>query len=147
MSLRSLLPVVIIMLVSNLPARGERVIPSYAFGMAYNFKFADALVSTSPDWLPQAEHPPLSARKAIALSDEFVTKLVTVPEDHDLRRDLIEASIVPYGSVFPQKWYWIVRYEWRLRVGGGTGIQPYVDVVVLMDGSVVTPEIKRRGDP
>jgi len=132
----------------GLPARGELVIPSYAFGKVYNFKVTDELVRNSPDWAEESENPPLSARKAIALADKLATKTVKVPSKlskQGLIREMTSACLVPYSDIGPRKWYWAVAYQWRPRVGASSGIKPYLHVVILMDGTVVIPEIEKDG--
>ena len=61
-----------------------------------------------------------------------------VKDSDDYKRWLEDAALTPDHG----KWYWVIRYEARVRRGGSTGQPPYLRLVVLMDGTVIKPVVR-----
>lgn len=109
---------------------------SHAFGKAYYSEISRDALNKSPAWNTEDENPPLSARKAINLSDARFKKLVKDTEDYKWRRE--EAAVVFLGSKFC---YWKITYEAWVTRGGSSGPPITIELFVLMDGTFIEPEV------
>jgi len=104
-------------------------------GKQYLVTVTQRALEKAPVWKDDAENPPLSARKAIRLADQLKSKLA---DDTDKWKwDRETASLVEW---VPGRWYWLVSYEGRPTDGIASGNMPRVQLVVLMDGTVVEPK-------
>ncbi len=115
---------------------------SYAFGKCYIFEITPEMLDKSPSWDEQADNPPLSAGKAIRLATSLKNRLVKDSKDFKWR--LISATLDHTwgsGSDAAKKWWWSVRFEARFR-GDETGRPNHLEVLVLMDGTVIEPKIE-----
>jgi hypothetical protein len=94
----------------------------------------------TPVWENEDEHPPLSARRAIRLADSLCAKLVRDTGEWKWR--LESAKLVPW---FPAsgRWFWEIQYH-AYRDGSYAGPSNDLNLVVLMDGFVVQPTIRKR---
>jgi hypothetical protein len=91
----------------------------------------------SPSWKLDTPNPPLSAKGAIDLANTLKSSLVSDTEDY--KWELKSASLTLDNS---GKWYWLVYYEaTRPEKGFIRGMSPHLMLVVLMDGTVIKPEI------
>jgi hypothetical protein len=117
-------------------ARAEITLWSYAFAKKYTVTIIDEALKKSPAWENDAENPPLSAKKAIKLANEIKDSLVK--DSKDFKWKLRSASLEPAGE---DKWYWLINYEAQFQ-GFSSGIPNHLRLVVLMDGTVVKPEVK-----
>lgn len=117
-----------------------RGICSYAFGKQYTFAVTKAQLLKSPAW-KDGNNPPLSARKAIELATKLREKLVK--DDDQYQWSFKEAAL---HKMAWDRWTWEVLFEARVKEGGSTGIPPYLNIMILMDGTVVEPTIKEMKD-
>ena len=102
----------------------------------YIYRIPNDLVNRSPAWLSGEQNPPVPARKAIRLANEFANRaLIGSPKEE---RKYSELNLTPTGQ--KDKWLWIAVYRWYPIVGG-TGPLPWAFAIILMDGTVVKPEI------
>lgn len=92
---------------------------------------ADEMIKSSPHWKKSSENPPVSARRALKLTNEYVAAHII--EDDEWRRDLPSLALVPVED----KWLWKVNYVWWPKHGGLGGVAPWLSVIILMDGTVV----------
>jgi len=118
--------------------RAEMRLYSYAFSKQYVVTISDDALQKSPAWAEEAENPPVSARKAIKLADGMKDSLVK--DSKDFKWTLRSASLQPAGA---GKWFWLVYYEAEFQ-GVSTGIPNYLRLVVLMDGTVIKPDVKEN---
>ena len=109
---------------------------SYAFAKQYAETIPRKALEKSPSWNGESENPPLSARKAIKLANEV--KDTVVKDSKEIKWKLREASLVPTDD---EKWYWLVYYEGVAQGFVISGIPPHLRLVVLMDGTVIKPEV------
>jgi hypothetical protein len=112
--------------------------PSSAFDADYETVITDHMLQDTPQWPDADDNPPVSARKAIALSAAVVQRLVKTPDDWQLRLDGLTLS--QSGN----RWYWRAQYEWFPRGGGLSGLPPHFDVIVLMNGKAVEPTLVKK---
>lgn len=134
--MRHLIAVAVAMAFLVAPVRAETTLYSYAFSKQYIVSISDEALEKSPPWKEDAENPPLSARKAIKLANEMKDSLV---KDSKRYKWVLQfASLYPTGE---GKWYWLVHYDAEFQ-GGSTGIPNHLQLVVLMDGTVITPLVK-----
>jgi hypothetical protein len=109
---------------------------SYGFGKQYWVTISRNALEKSPSWSEDSDNPPLAAKKAIKLANEMRDTLVNDTKDYKwIIRDV---SLVPDGD---GKWYWLVNYEARFPFMA-SGVPPNLRLVVLMDGTVIRPEVK-----
>jgi hypothetical protein len=116
--------------------RAELTICSYAFSKQYAVRVPDEALEKSPSWKDDAENPPLSAKKAIKLATEMKDSLVK--DSKNYKWTLTSARLEPAGG---GKWYWLIYYEAQFPIG--TGIPDHLRLVVLMDGKVIKPEVRK----
>lgn len=124
-------------LVACAASNASAQIYSYAFGTKYEVTISRNALEKSPAWEHSADNPPVSPRKAIDLANAIKDSLVKDTTRHEWR--LVSASLVPANA--PGKWYWLVRYEAHVRVGGSSGIPDHLQLVVLMDGKAIQPKV------
>jgi len=118
---------------------------SYVFGKVYTVTITEEALKKSPAWKSD-ENPPLSAKKAINLAAAMKDTLVKDSDDHAW--GLESASLKP----FLDKWYWQISYETRVMArgiggSGSSGPPTLLHLVVLMDGTVVKPEVRIDRNP
>ena len=117
--------------------RAERItIYSYSFSNQYVVRVSGEDLEKSPSWKDDAENPPLSAKKAIKLATEMKDSLVK--DSKNYKWTLTSARLEPAGG---GKWYWLIYYEAQFPIG--TGIPDHLRLVVLMDGKVIKPEVRK----
>ena len=92
-----------------------------------------AALEKSPSWGVDADNPPLPARKALKLADEMKDSLV---KDKDGYRWALRS--LSLKQMDDEKWIWLVEY-WL--AGTYAGVPPTLTLAVLMDGTVVKPEV------
>jgi hypothetical protein len=115
---------------------------SYTTSKNYTITISREALANSPAWKDDQENPPLSARKAIKLANE--TKDSLVKDSKDYKWKLRDAALTPAGD---EKWYWVIYYEAEFRGGASTGTPHFLRLVVLMDGKVVKPEVRKDEGP
>ena len=106
----------------------------------YRYRIPKDSVSRSPAWLPSQPNPPLPARKALKLANDFADRALI--GDPQTRRVFARLDLTPAGQ--KDKWLWIAVYEWR---ASGTGPVPWAFAIILMDGTVVKPKIIDNPSP
>ena len=93
-----------------------------------------------PRWKSDEYNPPLSARHAIAIAAEKRKKIV---EDlPNVQWVIKEAAITPYDAN-EGIWFWLITFEQETN-GITTGMTPYLKLVVLMDGTVIEPDLVQQ---
>jgi hypothetical protein len=118
--------------------RAELTVFSYAFSKQYSVTVSSDALENSPSWKDDAENPPLSAKKAIKLATEMKDSLVK--DSKDFKWSLESTSLRPASG---DKWYWLVSYEARFQGAGSTGVPHNLRLIVLMDGKVIKPEVRK----
>jgi hypothetical protein len=115
---------------------------SDAFGNCYVASVTGKDFDKTPDWSPDAENPPVSAKKAISLATKMKDSLAENGKNYKWVLD--SAALHRWTG---NKWYWVATYEVQYdgpRVGPNAA---QIRIVVLMDGTAVRPEVSRlRGD-
>lgn len=95
----------------------------------------------SPRWKSSDESPPLPPRKAVEVSNNALAEFERtglLPKRHEGLEWKIKK--VALTSVTEDKWIYEVMYQESVKPGhGATGRRPSLTVVVLMDGTYVTP--------
>ncbi len=144
-----LIPVLLLFVSSSLgqgkrPWHGEtsgNVHVSYASEKMYMFEITPETLAKSPSWDRNTDNPPLPARKAIRAANVLKNKLVK--DSKDYKWYLVSATLEQDWSESsdPGKWWWSINYEAHVRAGGETGGINRLDIIVLMDGTVVEPKI------
>ena len=101
-------------------------------------KITDEAIDKSPNWDAASENPPLSAKKALKLSLPVAERLAKAEKKgFDAWKIELEGATLKKSG---KHWIWKVQYTWH-RGGIGTGVPPFADIIVLMDGTVVEPKI------
>lgn len=96
----------------------------------FNSRLPIARLQATPEWEAGEENPPLSARKAIAVSEALVKQLNPYGPDAELNPPTLKLR--ESGG----RWFWVVYFspnDWRQ-------FQSSFPIVVLMDGTAVKPE-------
>lgn len=127
-------------LLSTFASAGELGFPGAAFGKSYNTEVSDGALAKSPAWRDADDNPPLSARKAIASAEAMVAKVVE--PDKEWRRHLEGITLTQRGD----RWFWRAQFIWLPKGGGIAGLPPYLDIIVLMDGTALKPAILTEQD-
>ncbi len=111
---------------------------SYDFDRCFVVTLTDQALQRSPAWRPTDANPPISARTAMSLAEREKRKLVK--DANGWTWHLESAALVPRDS---DRWYWRVRYT-ADNVHGIGGLPPYLSLAVLMDGTVIEPDVSAR---
>jgi len=122
------------------PALKETVgitILSVGIEKSFQVNVSEEAIRKTPPWNKQEADPPLSAREAIALAD-LVRRDLVAKAPKDCEWLLVSAELTPCEG---DRWYWLINYEVWPRSGAFDGSPPGLRLVVLMDGTVVKPEV------
>lgn len=115
--------------------------PYYSNGNEFRTHLNDAVFANNPTWNGLDGHPPLSDQTAINAATEYMQALIDSGQ-------LIGSSDVRYTC--PQTYrgdhhFWLVRFpitnDHEERYG-----PDFIEILVLMDGSVIPPTIVERDD-
>lgn len=118
----------------------EFTIWSMAVEKSYTVTVTQEALQTSPCWADGEENPPLSARRAIVLATAKKDKLVS--DSADWKWHLESASL---HQVEEGRWVWLVHFEaYPPSFGGIAGAPPFLNLVVLMDGTIIEPKPASR---
>lgn len=99
-------------------------------------------VQATPSWPEESDSPPLPARDAIELASQKCRALAG--GDDELRWSLARACLVP-SHLVRDKWHWLVEFDGDAQgLGGGSGRPARLGIVVLMDGTVVEPQVAEK---
>jgi hypothetical protein len=134
--LRVVLISVVLLLACCDSNRGSELgFPSKAFGVAYVSSIPSDVLEKTPAWSDKDENPPLSARKALGMTEEVVKRMIKTPDDWKVKLEGL--TLCREGS----RWYWHAQFVWHPKAGGFSGVPPHLDVIVLMDGRVIEPRV------
>ena len=122
-------------------ALGPQGIVSYVDDLCFVVQLEEDGKGTK--WMADHANPPLAAADAIRKAME--KRKILIP-DTDGHVWSLDALILQAWDVENGYWYWLVQFRRDLKRGGGTGIPVSIQLVVLMDGTVVEPEIEPRSD-
>lgn len=118
---------------------------TYFFGKQGVLRLNDDAMLQSPKWTLNTPNPPVSAKTAIEKGGMIKRQLLK--DNHDWIWGLASVALTPFNAEnpgdeeTPRCWYWLVTYE-AFPTGGMTGPPSQLEVAVLMDGTVVRPEIR-----
>lgn len=105
---------------------------SYVRGERWDFNVTRAALAEAPSWLETEVAPPLPPRRAIQVATEQLQELLTDAE----RWRLSSVTLRPIGN--DGNWLYVVAFaEPPPRPDGG--IRSSLRLIVLMNGSTVTP--------
>jgi len=113
---------------------------SYAFEKQYVCQITKEMIEKTPPWLDKFDSPPLPPRKALAIAEKMADELVGTKEG--FKRELVCICLRPIED----GWVWEIRFKWSPPNAATTGIQDYLNVMVLMDGTAVQPRIADRDE-
>lgn len=116
-------------------------ISSYAEGKAFTSNTPDDIETSTPVWTADSPNPPLSAEEAIRLAIDVQRRLV-----HDTERSAWGISHAGLVCLEEGCWYWLITFESHPTRGGASGIPPYLELIVTMDGKVVEPNVSDARD-
>jgi hypothetical protein len=129
---------VAILLVTAPKSIDADAITGHAFGKTYTIVVGEEDLKKGPAWDQAAENPPLSARRALKLATD--SRKATIPGHAEFEWQLRYLGLRESEG----RWYWLADFHAFPRHGSWTGIPPELYVAVLMDGTVVKPEIRDR---
>jgi hypothetical protein len=96
----------------------------------FNSKLSISRLLATPEWKQEQEHPPLSARKAIAIARAIVDRQAPYGKDVKLASPTLKLR------ESNERWFWVVYFaphDWRR-------FHSTFPIVVLMDGTAVEPK-------
>ncbi len=97
-----------------------------------------SLSRAQPQWNHTDANPPVSARRALQIGDEFRRERF---QDHAFYNWSLEHVALTPLDIKEDKWCWIVLFSAVPKPGnGGSGSWPQFPVYVLMDGTTIEPE-------
>ena len=112
--------------------RQEAEISSEYDGKVYTYHVWSSDLDPTPRWKTDAENPPFSAKKAMAAGVREIARIFG-KENHDW---MVERLILEPCD--DDHWIWIVEFGPSPPFGGHP---PRFRIVVLMNGTVLTPKI------
>jgi hypothetical protein len=110
---------------------------SYVWEKTYTVTVTQAMLGNTPSWALTHADPPLSARKALWLATK--KKDGIVKDSSEFKWELSSASLIPTGHA---KWYWVIEFTAKHQAGFFRGRPAFLKLIVLMDGTVIDPELK-----
>jgi len=115
------------------------------FNDTYTVTVTRLALQKSPSWNKQSENPLLPARKALKLATDFRKSFV---KDAPRWKWELECIGLRHATAAgSEKWFWVAHFqEWPGEGMALGGVPPDLFVVVLMDGTVVKPVVKKRED-
>jgi len=131
------------------PRRGPPPLPvkakvySWFDGRDFVTTISCQMLRRSPPWRPDEANPPLPPRKALALAEREKARLIRPSAGRDTVWSLEGISLVPQGD---DRWYWVVEF-WGSPGGALGGLPSVLNLVVLMDGTLVPPKELRHPGP
>jgi hypothetical protein len=103
-------------------------------GKHYTFVVTERQQERCPKWDTEKEaNPPFPAAKALAKANEFIATLKT--------KDSLFWEFKALALVEMNGWLWQARYRLSKTVGMMTGAWPEMECWILMDGTVIQPQI------
>jgi len=142
--LRSFIAVVAILAqCSCLSADDEATFVGTDFDDTYTVTVTLGDLQKTPSWITRTENPPLTARKAMKRATDFKNTFVKDAPGWKWRFAYIGLRHAATAGA-SEKWYWVAHYKEYPTHGGLGGAPPDLYVVVLMDGTVVKPVVKKR---
>ena len=103
-------------------------------GKKYEFRISDQDLQKTPAWPAGQENPPLSPRRAIDIASKELATLL--PNGKDWR--LHDVTLRPVDN----HWIYLVNFLEPLRPGAAEQLSTGFQVVVLMNGTAVTPQVR-----
>jgi len=108
-----------------------------ALSQAFVTTISDDLVEKSPAWDRTEANPPVSAKSALGIAEQFRReRLKGAP---GWQWQLQSLALLPLDGQ-SNKWCWSVTFVANRVEGGSSGIPPVFTVVVLMDREVIVPQ-------
>lgn len=120
---------------------GRNVVESHAFGKTYWSRIVRNVVNQTPPWNDNDENPPVSARRALKLSEKVLRSIAKAPDGWKWKAVNANLLLVEDAPI------WFVRYQ-------GISADPTesrdseheITLVVLMDGTVIKPVVAEETD-
>jgi hypothetical protein len=109
---------------------------SYIDGKTFESQVSPEEIARTPAWLPEAENPPLSARRAIQTSRQQMEAIVA---DRSVWR-LDSVQLLDMGDHL--HWMYLVEFERQYPEDVAVYGDHSLRILVLMDGTVITPKLK-----
>lgn len=119
------------------------VVDSFVLGRRFSVTITQRLLDKSSVWNDAVEPPPLAVGKATKLAEAMREELLK--DTKDLKWNLHSVALCQAGE---RRWYWLITYE-GFFLGGISASPPRLQLVVLMDGTVLEPrvsDLEKRGD-
>lgn len=106
--------------------------------LAIEIQILESMTVKQPEWTQQYENPPLSARRALAIADDFRIKRIRDWEQFDW--SLTGLRLTPL-DLKKNKWCWVVQFELAVKpdVNLTASHLPELEVWVMMDGTIIEP--------
>jgi hypothetical protein len=141
--MHALVPSVVLALVMFTQPPGESDVVeliSQVSGKTYITRVSDVAIRKTPRWDDDSDSPPVPPRKALKLAEKMKKSLVDNPDE--LR--LMQLTLTPHAG----GWFWLVVYSappdlLRRAEPDEPPELPSLDLVVLMDGTVIEPIVEQ----
>ena len=124
-----------------------RALDSHTDTRDINITVNDAALRKTPKWKPDAQNPPLSARKALKVADDLKNTIMKDSKEWAWvlgYMKLVPPNLRRDGTPDPDRWYWMVIYykisTKTLKVDSPNELR----LIVFMDGKAVKPNISRN---
>lgn len=106
--------------------------------LAIEIEILESMTVQQPEWNQRYENPPLSARRALAIADDFRINRLKDWDQFDW--SLTGLRLTPL-DLKNNKWCWVVQFELAVKpnVNLTASHLPELEVWVMMDGTIVEP--------
>lgn len=110
---------------------------SIAFGKTYKSHVAKEVADKTPRWSNREENPPVSPREALKLADKMLRSIAKAPKGWKWQAMHLNMLLGENPCL------WFVTYQGVPVEPEGVSSIPYheITLIVLMDGTVIKPEI------
>lgn len=97
-----------------------------------------SIAERQPAWKWSASNPPLSARRALEIAGTY--RKTRLKQWDRFEWTLVSLNLTPMDAR-NGKWCWVARFELAPKPGLTATHMPELDFYILMDGTVVEPEV------
>ena len=108
-------------------------------GRRYESLVMESRIAKAPKWRESRENPPLPARKAMTFARKQLSGIAPDFADWSIQRLVLE----PVGG--KGMWIYVIDFEPPIPSDGLEGMPFFVKIIVLMDGSTITPALSEVG--
>ncbi len=148
---RLLLAWLYVVCLSNFSIANEDIVfefPARVENVSITYSVTKGELERMPEWGPEAENPPLSARRAKRLSIQIIDRKVRAGNISRYVHAIWRVQRLTLRMIEDEKWLWIVEFELEPKTGTGlTGVAPQCQIALSMSGKLIRSTVDPIDSP